>query len=394
MWSAVQYRRLGKQVERDWNRRHNGKEFAEDADANVDVEAGNRVKSPRTASSPSTLRSVSDSRTSTERFDHSSDQTPIGEKEHQGSNQGDRVSEKSSTADGSRSDNDNEKILVELEGESDPLDPCNWSLRSRSINIAVLSFLIFAQGWAGAADSMANESISKEFHVSAVAENLSQSMYLFGIGSGCLIVGPLSETVGRNPTYLVSSLCYMFFVLGSALVHKFGGQVVCRYFVGLFASATLGINGASVGDQFRAVKRSFVFPVIAWANVAAPMMAPVAGGWITSDPKLGWRWCEWITLIISAAAFIVAFLFLPETYLPVLLDWKAKHLRRVTGDDRYQSKHAEIPSLAKRVKQVLPMSVTFCTTEPVIVVLGAFLVLLYILMYSFLSGFEYIFKKR
>ncbi|KAJ4581419.1 hypothetical protein HRR81_000450 [Exophiala dermatitidis] len=362
MWSLIQYRRLGKQVERDWNRRHNGKEFAEDADANVDVEAGNR--------------------------------TPIGEKEHQGSNQGDHVSEKSSTADGSRSGNDNDKILVESEGESDPLDPRNWSLRSRSINIAVLSFLIFAQGWAGAADSMANESISKEFHVSAVAENLSQSMYLFGIGSGCLFVGPLSETVGRNPTYLVSSLCYMFVVLGSALVHSFGGQVVCRYFVGLFASATLGINGASVGDQFRAVKRSFVFPVIAWANVAAPMMAPVAGGWITSDPKLGWRWCEWITLIISAAAFIVAFLFLPETYLPVLLDWKAKHLRRVTGDDRYQSKHAEIPSLAKRVKQVLPMSVTFCTTEPVIVVLGAFLVLLYILMYSFLSGFEYIFKKR
>jgi hypothetical protein len=60
----------------------------------------------------------------------------------------------------------------------------------------------------------------------------------------------------------------MFFVLGSALTSTFGGQLVCRYFVGLFASATLAINGASVGDQFRPVKRAFVFPVIAWANIA------------------------------------------------------------------------------------------------------------------------------
>jgi len=60
----------------------------------------------------------------------------------------------------------------------------------------------------------------------------------------------------------------MCFVLGSAMTSTFGGQLVCRYLVGLFASATLAINGASVGDQFRPVKRAFVFPIIAWANIA------------------------------------------------------------------------------------------------------------------------------
>jgi hypothetical protein len=79
-------------------------------------------------------------------------------------------------------------------------------------------------------------------------------MYLFGIGSGCLIVGPLSETVGRNPVYLGMTFGYLFFV-------------VCRFLVGLFASGPMGINGASVKDQFRPVKRAFVFPVVAWVNV-------------------------------------------------------------------------------------------------------------------------------
>jgi hypothetical protein len=41
--------------------------------------------------------------------------------------------------------------------------------------------------------------------------------------------------------------------------------------VGLFASATLAINGSSVGDQFRPVKRTFVFPIVAWANVAGKL---------------------------------------------------------------------------------------------------------------------------
>jgi DHA1 family multidrug resistance protein-like MFS transporter len=47
---------------------------------------------------------------------------------------------------------------------------------------------------------------------------------------------------------------------------------VCRFFVGLCCSATLAINGGSVRDQFRPVKRSFVFPVIAWVNVAGEIL--------------------------------------------------------------------------------------------------------------------------
>ncbi|CAI4219793.1 unnamed protein product [Parascedosporium putredinis] len=97
-----------------------------------------------------------------------------------------------------------------------------------------------------AADSMANSKASEEFGVSKVAQSLSTAMYLFGVGSGAIFAGPLSESVGRNPTYLVSTFCYLCFVLGTALTPSFGGQVVCRYFVGLFSSATLGINGASV----------------------------------------------------------------------------------------------------------------------------------------------------
>lgn len=110
--------------------------------------------------------------------------------------------------------------------------------------------LVFIQAWAGACDSLTNSKASQHYHVSPIAEKLSTAMYLFGIGSGCLFVGPLSQTLGRNPVYLTFSFAYLFFILGTAMSKGYGSQIVCRYLADLASSAALGINGASVGDMF------------------------------------------------------------------------------------------------------------------------------------------------
>ena len=101
---------------------------------------------------------------------------------------------------------------------------------------------------------------------------------------------------------------------------------------------------------------------------------------------------DWINLIIGAAAWLLAVFTLPETYLPLLLDWKAKHLRRITGDDRYVSEHGSAGPFVSRLKDKLPLTAKFFVTEPVVGVLGGYLVLLYVLLFSFLSGFDYVFK--
>ncbi|KAF2672218.1 MFS general substrate transporter [Microthyrium microscopicum] len=363
MWSYVQYRNIGASASsRARNRGGNRNVYNSDRSLNP-----SRLEESR--NTPDKGQISNDDEAEAGRALESPEQTPNG-----------------------TPDPDTGHIVVETTGDDDDFDPRNWPLTSRAKNIIILGLLIFTQAWAGAADSIANTKASQEFHVGKVTQNLSTALYLFGIGSGCLFVGPLSETLGRNPTYLISTFFYLFFVLGTALTKNAVGMYICRYFVGLFASATLGINGASVKDQFRPVKTSFVFPFIAWVNVAPPVIAPIIGGWILSNPNLNWRWMEWVLLIISAAAFLLALVFLPETYLPLLLDWKAKHLRKSTGDDRYVSKHAEKPSLLKGFKSNITLSRHFLI-EPVIAVLGAYLVLLYILLFTFLSGFEYIFKN-
>jgi len=121
------------------------------------------------------------------------------------------------------------------------------------------------------------------------------------------------------------------------------------------------------------------------------MISPIVGCWISSNPNLSWRLIEYITLIISAFAWTVSFFFLPESYLPILLDWKSKQLRRHTGKEMYVSAQSR-SSFLQRMKHAIPLPVILLTTEPVISVLGAYLVLLYCILFTFLSGFDYIFK--
>ncbi|KAF2622892.1 MFS general substrate transporter [Macroventuria anomochaeta] len=342
MWSIVQYKQIGRDVERE----------------------------------RSTFRGSQQSETTLQ------DSDP----EQHASKQSDNKSEEKETEDG--------KIVVNLDGDDDPINPQNWPLLKRARTMAILTMLVFTQAWAGACDSLDNSKASKRYHVSPVAEDASTAMYLFGIGSGCLFVGPLSQTLGRNPVYLGFTLTYLFFILGTALSKDYASQIVCRYLAGLASSATLGINGASIGDMFRPVERALWFPVIAWVNVVPPVLAPIVGGWVAVHDDLNWQWVDWITLFISAFAFLIAFLFLPETYLPMLLDYKAKHLRRVSGSDRYVTEHEQGSGFFAQIKKVLPLSVKFATTEPAVLSLGGFLVLLYIILFTFLSGFDYTFKRR
>jgi DHA1 family multidrug resistance protein-like MFS transporter len=158
-------------------------------------------------------------------------------------------------------------ILVDCGSPSDPLDPRNWPLMRRVTTLGILGLLVFTQAWAGSSEALAHDKAKAQYDVSTVAMNLSTAAYLFGIGSGSLLMGPLSETGGRNPVYLIFSFACLFFELGAALSHTFVSQIVCRYFVGLASSGAMGINGASVGDMFTPVERTAWFPIIAWVNV-------------------------------------------------------------------------------------------------------------------------------
>lgn len=282
------------------------------------------------------------------------------------------------------------KIPVECDDDGkDQADPHNWSWTKRLWTTLLLFCLVFSQGWVSACDSNVTKPSAGEFHVSETSETLATALFLLGISIGSLIVGPLSEELGRNPVYLVPSLLYLCFTLGDALVPNFGGQIAFRFLAGLSASSTLSIYGGSLADMYSPEERNKLWPWFALSPLLSPIFSPVAGGWINGH--VSWRWVYWIGLIMSGAIFLAAFFFLPETYSPMIIQWRAHHLRVATKSDRYTCELEGKETLAQRLAHNLTRPAKFFTTEPIIMALGFYLIVIYVVIFDFLNGFEFIF---
>lgn len=123
-----------------------------------------------------------------------------------------------------------------------------------------------------------------------------------------------------------------------------------------------------------------------------PILGPVVGGFIGQSSLVSWRWCEWITLMISGLVFALVLLLQPETYAPVLLKWKAAHLRKHTGDERYVSSiEIRAEPFWTRLLHALyrPFLITF--REPIVLLFALYLTVVYIILFTFLDGYTYIF---
>ncbi|PTB64678.1 MFS general substrate transporter [Trichoderma citrinoviride] len=285
-------------------------------------------------------------------------------------------------------------FVVGFEGPNDPLSPRNWSLTKRmlcTLNVGIIALVV---GMAASIDSAVIQRAAEDFGVSEVAEALATGLFLAGFGFGALIAGPLSETVGRNPVYFSSLAIYMLFLMGAGLSKSLAGQLVCRFFAGLFGESPLSTVGGSISDLWNPTDRLVAFPMFATAGLMGPVMGPIVGGWISQAHDISWRWTEWVTIIVSGTLLISLLLFQPETYEPILLQWKASHLRRLTGDSRYVSA-AEIEHVTFRARMMTAVKRPFIMAiqEPTIMLWTGYLTVVYLMLFGFLDGYTFVFQE-
>jgi multidrug resistance protein len=283
-------------------------------------------------------------------------------------------------------------FVVGFESESDTMNPHNWSYATRIFATIMIAWIGFIVGFASSIDSAALTQAAADFAVSEVTEILATGLFLVGFGFGALFAGPISETVGRNPVYIVTLAVYMIWIMASALAPNIGAQLVFRFLAGFFGSTPLTCAGGSISDLWDPMERVFAFPVFANAAFMGPIFGPVVGGFIGQSNLVSWRWCEWITLIISGAILALVFFFQPETFAPILLKWKAAHLREITGDDRYVAA-VEIRADPFRIRLLHALYRPFILVarEPIIMLFALYLTVVYIILFTFLDGYNYVF---
>lgn len=283
-------------------------------------------------------------------------------------------------------------FVVSWESEKDPINPYNWGFSRRIICTFIISLIGGVVGFASAIDSAIIPQAAAEFGVDEIIEALATGLFMIGFGVGALVAGPFSETLGRNPVYITTMALYMLFLVGAGASPNIGSQLVCRFFAGMFGATPLVCAGGSLSDIWTPQERVFAFPLFACSSFLGPLLAPLVGDWIGQSSSLSWRWAEWVTLIASGVILVIVVLVQPETYTPVLLGWKAKQLRQITGDKRYRGAlEIRKTPLVVRLRRALYRPFLMFIQEPILILFGLYLTMVYIVLFTFLTGYTYIF---
>ncbi|EFY84313.1 hypothetical protein MAC_09636 [Metarhizium acridum CQMa 102] len=176
---------------------------------------------------------------------------------------------------------------------------------------------------------------AEAFGVSEVAASLVTGIYLLGFAAGSLVSGPPSEVLCRNLVYVSSSTLFIIFVMASALAPNFGAQLAFRFLSGVFGCPPLTCAGGTIADLWNPLEKTMYFPVYAIISFCGPATGPLIASYIGKTDVLSWRWAGWVVTIMSGAVLVLIIFFQPETYSPLRLSWRAKHLRPVIGDRRF-----------------------------------------------------------
>ena len=135
---------------------------------------------------------------------------------------------------------------------------------------------------------------------------------------------------------VVGMACFTLFCLPVALGKNIQTVLIGRFLCGAFGVAPLAIVGGALVDMWDPVSRGVALACCIGSIFGTPIAAPVIGNFVAQS-HLGWRWDNWLSVIMGLTCAILVLFFLPETFAPVLLKAKAAKLRKNSGNVSYHS---------------------------------------------------------
>lgn len=294
-------------------------------------------------------------------------------------------------------------------GNADPQDPRLWTQWRKLSIFAIVFCATLVTSYSSGAYSPGISAMQKDHPVSYEVAQLGTSLFMFGVALGSLIWGPLSQTIGRRPVMLASSLGLTLFNLGACLSETVAGILLCRLFAGIWSSATFSNIAGILIDITTPRQRN---PFNAWFRFAAfagPPLAALLGSVAVEDSS--WRWNLRSLPIAAFVVLAVSAVALPETCAPVIE--RSRHILSEERDRVAAQNRGSVDesSIARKTRAALPSRsvLTALITdfkkqlyipwmllfeEPIVMVVCFYTSLLYGLLYGTLLFFPYVWSTK
>jgi len=153
--------------------------------------------------------------------------------------------------------------------------------------------------------------IAGDFGASAGVTQLTLSGSLAGLALGQLLIGPISDRVGRRRPLLLGLAGFVALSVVCALAPTIDVLIAARFVQGLCGAAGLVIARAIVRDAYPDEHIADVFSVLMVVNGLAPVLAPLIGGGLLH--LMPWRGLFGVLSLVGAVIGWLTVLALPET---------------------------------------------------------------------------------
>ena len=143
---------------------------------------------------------------------------------------------------------------------------------------------------------------------------LTLSGFLLGLAVGQLIIGPVSDAVGRKKLLVAGAVVAMAAAVFAALAPGIEALILARLIQGLGSGACVVLARAVVPDLARGESAARAFALLMTIQGVAPILAPVVGGLLVEP--VGWRGLFWVLAGVALLQLLVS-VFVVRESMPV-----------------------------------------------------------------------------
>lgn len=137
--------------------------------------------------------------------------------------------------------------------------------------------------------------VAADLHVGTRSVQITVTALLLGLALGQLVVGPLSDSVGRRRPLLAGMVLFVASSLLCAVAPSAAFLTVVRVVQGIAAASGIAVANAVVTDHFRGREAARVFSRLVLVSLVVPVIAPLVGGQLL-------RITSWRGLFVAMAA--------------------------------------------------------------------------------------------
>lgn len=226
------------------------------------------------------------------------------------------------------------------------LKPGNWSFKKKINHTVLYGLVTFCAQFTSTAlsSSRFDELMQEQFDASREVSILAaSSLYILGIAFGPMVFAPISEVYGRKIGVLIPFLLSSVFAFACATSYNMPSLLVYRFLSGFFCGAPIVSAGGVLADIYPDPSiRGKYFATYAMFVSLGPAIGPIISSLLMySKPNnaSAWRIPEYFCGLMNLTLFLICEFVLEETFMPTVLQEKARQLRLDTSNYQIHCSH-------------------------------------------------------